>query len=71
MIAAPMILPAKSMDNKESAAPKGPAVALLNLVETWLTEDDGYDVEVWPIIQKNIEANRLSVRDRFLSHAIP
>jgi hypothetical protein len=47
------------MESKESAAPKGSAVALLNLVETWLAEDDGYDVEVCPIIQKNIEANRL------------
>lgn len=45
--------------------PRGSAGALLELVEKWLAEDNGYDAENWPIIQQDIEENRLSDRRRF------
>lgn len=45
--------------------PRGSAGALLKLVEKWLAEDNGYDAENWPIIQQDIEENRLSDRRRF------
>jgi hypothetical protein len=35
------------------------------LILEWLAEDSGYDEEVWPILQKSIEENRLSYRSRF------
>ena len=57
--------PAKPTVIEATPAPRGSAEALLNLVEKWLAEDDGYDAEAWPIIQKDIEENRLSDRSRF------
>ena len=57
--------PAKATVIKAAPEPRGSAEALLNLVEKWLSEDDGYDAEVWPVIQKDIEENRLSDRSRF------
>lgn len=45
--------------------PKGSAEAVLRLVEQWLAEEDNYDQEVWPIVQRDIEENRLSDRSRF------
>lgn len=65
MITQQAIAPAKSMAIKVSPAPRGSAEAVLKLVEQWLAEDDGYDQEVWPIIQQDIEENRLSDRSRF------
>ena len=50
---------------KATPAPRGSAEALLKLVERWLAEDGGYDADTWPVIQQDIEENRLSNRDRF------
>ena len=44
---------------------RGTPEALLALVEKWLAEDDGYDDAAWPVIQQDIEENRLSDRSRF------
>ncbi len=57
--------PAKAIVAKATPAPRGSAEALLKLVERWLAEDDGYDADTWPVIQQDIEENRLSNRDRF------
>ena len=38
---------------------------ILQLVESWLDESDGYDEWAWPIIMQDIEENRLSDRRRF------
>lgn len=65
MITEQAIAPAKPMAVKTSTASRGSAEAVLELVEQWLAEDDGYDQEVWPIIQQDIEENRLSDRSRF------
>lgn len=46
-------------------APRGSPAAVLKLVEQWLAEDNDYDETVWPIIQQDIEANRMSERSRF------
>jgi len=45
--------------------PRGSAAAVLELVKRWLAEDNDYDETVWPTIQQDIEANRLSDRSRF------
>ena len=65
MISGQTITPAKPVGAKASAASRGSAEVILKLVEQWLAEDDGYDHEVWPIIQQGIEENRLSDRSRF------
>jgi hypothetical protein len=65
MIIEQTIAPVKPMTAQTPAAPRGSAEAILKLVEQWLTEDDGYDEEVWPIIRQDIEENRLSDRSRF------
>ena len=57
--------PVKPTVAKAAVAPRGSAEALLKLVEKWLAEDDGYDHEAWPVIQQDIEENRLSDRSRF------
>ena len=35
------------------------------LLQEWLTDDSGYDEEVWPKVKQIIEENRLSSRKRF------
>jgi len=57
--------PARPILAKATPAPRGSAEALLKLVEKWLAEDDGYDDAAWPVIQRDIEENRLSDRTRF------
>ncbi len=37
----------------------------LQLVREWLAEDSGYDVEVFPILKAELEADRVSYRRRF------
>jgi hypothetical protein len=37
----------------------------LRLLDSWMSEDSGYDEEVWPAIKRAIDANRLSARKRF------
>jgi len=39
--------------------------AVIRLLEEWLADDSGYDEQVWPIVKKDIEENRLSYRKRF------
>lgn len=39
--------------------------AAITLIESWLQDSSGYDEEVWPVLQAEIEANRLSRRTRF------
>jgi hypothetical protein len=39
--------------------------AAKQLILAWLAEDSSYDEEVWPVLQKSIEENRLSDRKRF------
>ncbi len=35
------------------------AIALLN---SWLTDESGYDEKAWPIVKQALEENRLSMR---------
>lgn len=35
------------------------------LIEAWLNDSSGYDEAVWPILQTQIEANRLAQRAHF------
>lgn len=35
------------------------------LIEEWLSDNSGYDEAVWPVLQIDIEANRLAQRPRF------
>jgi len=44
---------------------RGSPEALLKLVESWLAEDDDYDTDAWPMIEQDINENRLSERSRF------
>jgi hypothetical protein len=39
--------------------------AARHLLCEWLTDDPGYDEEVWPKVKQIIEDNRLSPRNRF------
>ena len=39
--------------------------AARRLLQEWLTDDSGYDEEVWPKVKQIIEENRLSPRKRF------
>lgn len=39
--------------------------AARRLLQEWLTDDSGYDEEVWPKVKQLIEDNRLSPRKRF------
>jgi hypothetical protein len=39
--------------------------AARRLLQEWLTDDSGYDEEVWPKVKLIIEENRLSPRKRF------
>jgi hypothetical protein len=39
--------------------------AARRLLQEWLTDDSGYDEEVWPKVKQIIEDNRLSPRKRF------
>jgi hypothetical protein len=40
-------------------------VRALALIDKWLADESGYDEEVWPVIKRDIEENRLSDRKRF------
>jgi len=56
----------KSVAVKPAASPaRGSPEALLKLVDKWLAEEDSYDTDAWPVIQQDIEENRLSERSRF------
>jgi len=37
----------------------------LALIDRWMSEDPAYDLEVWPLVEAEIERNRLSARRRF------
>jgi hypothetical protein len=39
--------------------------AARRLLQEWLTDDSGYDEEVWSKVKQIIEENRLSPRKRF------
>jgi hypothetical protein len=39
--------------------------AARRLLQEWLTDDSGYDEEVWPKVKQIIDENRLSPRKRF------
>jgi hypothetical protein len=39
--------------------------AVRHLLREWLTDDSGYDEEVWPKVRQIIEDNRLSPRKHF------
>ena len=39
--------------------------AARRLLQEWLTDDSGYDEEVWPKVKQTIEDSRLSPRKRF------
>ena len=39
--------------------------AALRLLAEWLADETGYDEQVWPIVKRAIEENRLSARKRF------
>lgn len=39
--------------------------AVAALIEAWLNDSSGYDEAVWPILQTEIETNRLAQRARF------
>jgi hypothetical protein len=38
---------------------------VLRLFERWMTDESGYDEEVWPIVRQTIEEHRSSYRRRF------
>jgi hypothetical protein len=38
---------------------------LLALIKSWEEDKSGYDDRAWPILQKALEENRLSSRERF------
>jgi hypothetical protein len=40
-------------------------IAAATLIENWLHDTSGYDEEVWPVLQAEIETNRLARRARF------
>ena len=37
----------------------------IQLLQTWLDDDSGYDEEVWLMAKNIIEENRLSIRKKF------
>jgi len=39
--------------------------AVICLLEEWMTDESGYDEEVWPIVRQTIEEHRSSYRRRF------
>jgi hypothetical protein len=39
--------------------------AAIQLLNSWLADDSGYDERVWPIVKKAVEDNRTSLRGRF------
>ena len=39
--------------------------ALLRMMRKWAEDESGYEERAWPILKRNIEENRLSVRKRF------
>lgn len=39
--------------------------AAIRLILAWLADGSGYDEKMWPALQKSIEENRLSDRQRF------
>lgn len=54
--------PPKRMNEDEIRARNARA---LQLIREWRAETSGYDDEVFPILQAEIEADRLSYRKRF------
>ncbi len=50
-------------DRPQGHTPREPeAIALLC---EWLSDDSGYDEQVWPSVKRGLEDNRLSDRSRF------
>jgi|GEM_PF-2235913 len=46
----------------------------IQLLQSWLEDESGYDEEVWPKAKNAIEENRLSIRKKFndkASNSIP
>ena len=41
------------------------ARSIIELIQSWLGDESGYDKWAWPIIVRDIEENRLSYRRRF------
>ena len=39
--------------------------AAIRLLQTWISDESGYDEAVWPRVKQAIEENRLSERKRF------
>ena len=37
----------------------------LELLDTWIADNSGYDEKVWPKLKETIETNRFSERKRF------
>jgi hypothetical protein len=51
---------------QESPRPlSGHSKALIQLMNSWLNDDSGYDERTWPALKKAIEEDRLSSRKRF------
>ena len=44
---------------------RGRYEAVLRLLEGWQADTSGYEERVWPDLVKQIEAERLSMRERF------
>lgn len=40
-------------------------MAVIKLLEEWMADESGYDEEVWPIVKRSLEDDRLSHRRRF------
>lgn len=54
-------------DNK-STTPAGRRrryAAVLKMIEVWQADSSGYEERVWPNLVREIEADRLSARERF------
>jgi len=54
----------KKKQAKSYREPPGNREGAIRLVESWLADESGYDMRVWPLLSSAIERNRLSDRSR-------
>lgn len=58
--------PGKTVDEQEiDEAQREKNQAAIEVIMRWAADESGYEEEVWPIMKKIIEENRLSDRKRF------
>ena len=57
-----------STNDNEAKTPAGRRrryTAILEMIESWQADRSGYEERVWPDLVRQIEADRLSPRERF------